>query len=191
VLALLELLKDDPELYVRRSVANNLNDIGKDHPELLAKTTRRWLRGASKERRALVEHALRSALRRGEPQALDILGFGARAKVSVRGITITPTRARIGDRVAIGFEVVNTLPTRQRLLVDLRLHFVKARGATGAKVFKLATFDLAPRQRVRLDKTISLAQLTTRKHYPGTHAVEVLLNGEPRALGRFELTAGK
>jgi 3-methyladenine DNA glycosylase AlkC len=50
VLNLLELLKDDPELYVRRSVANNLNDIGKDNPAMLYKTARAWMKKPSPER---------------------------------------------------------------------------------------------------------------------------------------------
>src|SRR5688500_16652967 len=79
VLELLELLKDDPELYVRRSVANNLNDIGKDHPEILVEVARRWLAGAGPERRWVVAHALRSAVKRGEAGALAALGYGARA----------------------------------------------------------------------------------------------------------------
>ena len=83
VLALLERLKDDPALYVRRSVANNLNDIGKDHPDLLADTARSWLQDASPERRWIVQHALRSAVKRGEPGALVALGFGAAADVPI------------------------------------------------------------------------------------------------------------
>src|SRR5688572_14221761 len=81
VIELLELLKDDAELYVRRSVANNLNDIGKDHPELLTGIAKRWLRGASAERRWIVGHALRSAVKRADPGALGALGFGGKAAV--------------------------------------------------------------------------------------------------------------
>lgn len=66
VLQLLVLLKDDPATLVRRSVANDLNDLGKLHPKLLVDTCATWLEGASPERRALVEHALRSAVKRGE-----------------------------------------------------------------------------------------------------------------------------
>ncbi len=187
VLALLELLKDDPELYVRRSVANNLNDIGKDHPELLADTARRWLNGASAERKWIVGHALRSAVKRGEPGALQVLGFGSTAKVLVRAASITPTRARAGGRVDIAFEVHNPHAKPQRVLVDCCVHYVKANGQTSGKVFKLKTLELAGGDIVRLRKRLSLAQMTTRKHYAGLHRVEVLLNGQAQALGSFEL----
>jgi 3-methyladenine DNA glycosylase AlkC len=82
VLELLELLKDDPASYVRRSVANNLNDIGKDHPALLVATARRWLKNATPERRWIVNHALRSAIKRADAGALGALGYGGRADVS-------------------------------------------------------------------------------------------------------------
>ncbi|OGB35394.1 MAG: DNA alkylation repair protein [Burkholderiales bacterium RIFCSPLOWO2_12_FULL_61_40] len=189
VLALLELLKDDPELYVRRSVANNLNDIGKDHPELLAETAQRWLADASAERRWIVGHALRSAVKRGESAALQVLGFGAAAQVAITDARITPAQARIGGSVDIAFAVHNPLPTPQRVLVDFCVHYVKANGQAKAKVFKLKTVDLAGGATVPLGKRLSLAEMTTRKHYPGSHRVEVLLNGQAQPLGVFEVSA--
>ncbi len=187
VLALLELLKDDPELYVRRSVANNLNDIGKDHPQVLAETAQRWLQGAGAERRWIVGHALRSAVKRGESAALQVLGFGAAAQVTITGARITPTQVRIGGSVDIAFAVHNPLSTPQRVLVDFCVHYVKAKGQTKPKVFKLKTVELAGGETVPLGKRLSLAEMTTRKHYPGLHTVEVLLNGQAQPLGAFEV----
>lgn len=187
VLKLLELLKDDPELYVRRSVANNLNDIGKDHPELLFETARRWQKGASAEREWIIRHALRSAVKRGEAGALAALGFGEKAAVEIRSPRITPAAAAIGSAIVIGFEVHNPSPQTRRVLVDFRIHYVKANGATSPKVFKLKTLELAPRQSVALSKKISLKEMTTRRHYAGLHRVDVLVNGTPIALGEFHL----
>lgn len=187
VLALLERLKDDPELYVRRSVANNLNDIGKDHPAVLVDVSRKWLKNATAERRWLIGHGLRSAVKRGEAGALDVLGFGKTAEVTVRKVLITPQRPSIGKFVSIAFEVANTSAKRQSVLVDFRIHFVKANGGTSPKVFKLKILELAPSQSERVGKIISLAEMTTRKHYPGKHAVDVLLNGRVEPLGAFKL----
>jgi 3-methyladenine DNA glycosylase AlkC len=187
VLALLERLKDDPELYVRRSVANNLNDIGKDHPQRLVEVARRWMRGATPQRRWIVGHALRSAVKRADPGALAVMGFGVGTPVRLRAVSIAPARPTLGGAVTIGFELHNASRQPQRVLVDLRVHFVKSAGATGAKVFKLKAVSLEPGASVALRKTISLAPLTTRKHYAGQHRVEALLNGESRALGSFEL----
>jgi 3-methyladenine DNA glycosylase AlkC len=188
VLALLELLKDDPELYVRRSVANSLNDIGKDHPLLLVETAQRWLVDALGERRWLVQHALRSAVKRGEAGALGVLGFGDSAMVSVSGARITPERVVMGGAVTIAFDVCNTESRTQQALVDLRIHFVKLNGKSSSKVFKLKVLALLPQSCVRLSKTISLTEMTTRKHYPGVHQVDVVINGLPQMLGEFDLS---
>ena len=187
VVELLELLKDDPELYVRRSVANNLNDIGKDHPELLTTIAKRWLRGASEERRWIVNHALRSAVKRADAGALGALGYGSKAEVVLRDRRVTPARAKIGGSVAVSFELANRKSATQRIMVDLVVHFVKARG-TGAKTFKMKALTLAPRGVATVSKKIGLKQLTTRKHYPGVHEVEALLNGRRVPLGRFTLS---
>ena len=189
VLALLELLKDDPELYVRRSVANNLNDIGKDHPDLLAKTAKQWLKGASEDRRWVVQHALRSAVKRGEAGALAVLGFGKSAQVNVVNVRITPRQVLLGEKVNIAFGVSNTSDKTQQVLVDFCIHYVKASGKTSAKVFKLKALMLAPKETAQLSKTVSTAEMTTRTHHAGRHTVDVLLNGQARALGVFELSA--
>lgn len=187
VLELLELLKDDPELYVRRSVANNLNDIGKDHPELVVKVAKRWLRGATPEREWIVRHALRSAVKRAEAGALGALGYGEKASVAIRDVKIEPAKAKIGGHVRIGFVLKSRSKKRQRVMVDLVVHFVKSRG-TGAKTFKLKAVELAPGASVSIGKKISLQQHTTRTHYPGVHRVEVLVNGARKPLGKFSLS---
>jgi 3-methyladenine DNA glycosylase AlkC len=189
VLALLERLKDDPEPYVRRSVANNLNDIGKDNPGALLKTAARWLKNAPAPRAALVRHALRSSIKAGDRQALALLGFGDRLDVAVRGVSVTPKRARIGGRINIVFDVVNTSKKKQRVLVDLKVHYAKANGKSGPKVFKLKKVELAPGARASFAKTLSLADLTTRRHHAGRHRVEAMLNGRAFALGQFDLKA--
>jgi 3-methyladenine DNA glycosylase AlkC len=189
VLELLDLLKDDPELYVRRSVANNLNDIGKDNPAVLIQTCRRWAQDATAERRLLIRHALRSAVKRGEPAALEILGFGEATAASVREIRVVPAVAPIGESVTIDVELANEGSSTERLLVDLRVHFVKANGRRGPKVFKLKELELQPQASAHLVKTISLAQHTTRTHYPGRHRVEVLVNGRAGATHPFDVVA--
>lgn len=187
VLALLERLKDDPALYVRRSVANNLNDIGKDNPEVLTAVAQRWLPGASSERRWVVQHALRSAVKRGEAGALQVLGFGQAAQVEIAQVEISPVQAVLGDDLTVAFDVRNTGTTAQRVLVDLAVHYVKASGQSRAKVFKLQTLELAPQGTQRVAKRISLADMSTRKHYAGEHRVEALVNGQPCSLGGFHL----
>ncbi|HYH97022.1 DNA alkylation repair protein [Hyalangium sp.] len=187
VLELLELLKDDPELYVRRSVANNLNDIGKDHPALLVATCEQWSRGASPERQWIIRHALRSAVKRGEPRALALLGFEGPAALEVTA-TFHPRRVRMGQSVQVRLQVANPSPERQKAVVDLAVHFVKSNGATRPKVFKVRAVDLAPGASTTLEKTVSLQALTTRQHYPGPHRVDALVNGQATPVGLFTVS---
>jgi 3-methyladenine DNA glycosylase AlkC len=189
VLELLDLLKDDPELYVRRSVANNLNDIGKDHPELLAETCRRWSDGATPERKWLIRHALRSAVKRGHAGAMEVMGAGAKPHVAIEKAKVAPRTLRIGEKMSFSFELVSEAKRRQNLIVDFQVHYVKANGETRAKVFKLSEVELPAGGRLIFQKSLSFEQRTTRVHYPGLHKVEVLVNGQAYPLGKLELRA--
>ncbi len=191
VLELLELLKDDPASVVRRSVANNLNDLGKVHGPLLVRTCAAWLEGASPERRALVEHALRSAIKRGDPAALALLGYGGRPAVALEQVGFEPATVAIGGRVTMRFVLRSTARTAQELLVDVAVHFVKAAGHATPKVFKLKRLTLAPRATAELQTRISLAVHTTRTPRPGLHAVDVVVNGEARRAGAFTVVAAR
>ena len=191
VLELLELLKDDPTTLVRRSVANNLNDLGKIHPELLHETCAGWLTGASDERRALVEHALRSAIKRGEAGALALLGFGKKPSVAIESVHFAPRRVTIGGHVAVRFTVRSTARVAQDLLVDLRVHFVKASGRATPKAFKLKRITLPAGGQVELAGRVSLAVHTTRQPRPGRHAVDLVVNGAIMPAGAFDVVAAR
>jgi 3-methyladenine DNA glycosylase AlkC len=188
VIELLELLRDDPSSMVRRSVANNLNDLGKPHTTLLVQTCAKWLEEASAERRALVEHAMRSAVKRGDRAVLKLLGYGTQAAVSLEDVALRPRRVKIGERVSVSFSLRNRARRTEALLVDLAVHFVKAAGKTGRKVFKLKRVSLAPGEVVSFQKSISLAVHTTRVPRAGAHAVEVVVNGSVLNLGSFMVT---
>jgi 3-methyladenine DNA glycosylase AlkC len=177
VLELLEMLKDDREEYVRRSVANNLNDISKDHPQLVVDVAARWWADAGGDRKRLVRHALRTLIKAGDAGALEVLGYGPDSPAQVRSVTCEPDVVAIGGKVRIAIEVLNPVDREVGALVDLRVHFVKKSGATSHKVFKGSELALGANEIATVRKTISVAQHSTRKHYPGRHDVEVLLNG--------------
>jgi 3-methyladenine DNA glycosylase AlkC len=184
VIALLDMLKDDPEPYVRRSVANNLNDIAKDHPDLVAAVCADWMEGAGEDRRRLIRHGLRTLVKRGHPGALAVLGYGTGSPLLTRAVA-TPHRVAIGGRVSV--EIVVDNPTEETLqaVVDLRVGFVKANGSTSPKVFKVGEPSLEAGGRAVLRKSVSLARHTTRTPYPGRHTLEILVNGEVRPAGSF------
>jgi 3-methyladenine DNA glycosylase AlkC len=191
VLGLLDLLKDDAAPMVRRSVANNLNDLGKVHPELLMQTSGSWMTDASPQRRELIEHALRSAVKRGQPEALRLLGYGQKASVAVEDARFSPRRVAIGGRVSVSFTLHSRSRSAQDLLVDLAVHFVKANGSVAPKVFKLKRVSLPPRGTFEFATSISLAVHTTRKPRPGRHTVDVIVNGKALPVGTFEVVPGK
>jgi hypothetical protein len=189
VIELLELLKDDPASLVRRSVANNLNDLGKVYPALLTRTCGAWLEGATADRRALVEHALRSAVKRGDASALRLVGYGKKAEVTIDRVRIRPARVAIGESVAIRFVVTSTSRAKQELLVDLGVHFVKAKGKSARKVFEVKRVVLPAGAEAELTKSISLAVHTTRKPRPGRHVVDVIVKGKATRVGHFTVSA--
>lgn len=186
VIALLEQLKDDAERYVQRSVANNLNDISKDHPDVAVDVCSAWLKSPTPSRRWIVQHALRGLVKQGHPRALTLLGVGEQPRVTLHA-TRLPETARIGERAPFHCELSSTHTAAQTLQVDYRVHFVKANGKTQGKVFKLRRVELPPRGKVALKSNISFQVHTTRKPYAGPHAIELLVNGVPFALGTIDV----
>jgi 3-methyladenine DNA glycosylase AlkC len=199
VLELLELLRDDATEYVRRSVANNLNDISKDHPEVVVALAGRWWADGDEQRRRLVRHALRTLVKRGDPAALDVLGHVGADHIVVRGVLIEPGDPVIGGSVRIAATVVDTRSATRvagtpgpaaaddRVAVDFVVHFVKANGSTSARVFKGAVRALGPGGSTIVTRSVSLAQQSTRTHHPGVHRVEVQVNGRRTDAGSFVL----
>ena len=185
-LALLELLKDDPELYVRRSVANHLGDVAKDHPERALRTASAWMKGAGEERRWVVKHGLRDLVKKGHPGALKVLGAGAAPRIAVRNLRM-PKAIRRGEVLRFSFDLVSRAAKAQDLLVDFAVRFAKADGRTAPKVFKLDRLTLSPGGKASLRGRVSFRPMTTRKLYPGKHALELRVNGVVVPLASFRL----
>ena len=188
-LELLEALKDDPAEYVRRSVANHLNDIGKDHPARLISTARRWGKGAGEERLRLLRHALRSLVKAGHPDALGLLGFGKEPRVAIKKSSVLPSRVSLGETVEISASL--RAEEDARVLLDYRIHFRKANGGTSPKVFKGTTMELRAGESRSWRASFAAVTRSTRVLYPGSHFVEICLNGKVHPLGGFELVMGK
>lgn len=187
VVELLELLRDDESEYVRRSVANNINDIAKDHPDVAVGIARRWWPDGDRNRRRLLKHALRTLIKQGDPDALAVLGYGPDSPLVIGATSIAPAETAIGGKVRIEVQLHNPTDTAVGALVDLKVHFVKANGSTSPKVFKGAEVEIEPDGTSTVRKTISLQQLSTRTHHPGEHRVELLINGAVHPIGAFTL----
>ena len=186
-LPLLLALQDDPSDYVRRSVANHLNDIAKDHPEQVAQWLETHLPGASPERQSLLRHASRSLIKSGHARTLAAWGLGQ----SLRGhakLQLQALRVKLGDSLHFTLLLKSSSPLPQRLAIDYVLHHVKADGRTSPKVFKGWQLELAPRAELSLSKTHSMRPITTRRYHPGRHGLAVQVNGQVVAQTSFELT---
>ncbi|MBL8163475.1 MAG: DNA alkylation repair protein, partial [Anaerolineae bacterium] len=186
-LALLEQLKDDPELYVRKSVANHLNDIAKDHPELVAEVAARWYASGSEGTRWIVRHGLRTLIKRGDPAALAILGYDVGAAVTAAHFAVQPETIRVGDSLRLALTLSNDGADEHDVVIDFRVHFVKANGKSSPKVFKWTTRRLAAGESIMLEKSVPLKPVTTRRYYPGWHAIDVQVNGQVLATSGFTL----
>lgn len=185
-LALLDHLKDDPSLYVRRSVANHLNDISKDHPEKMLDILHDWHPAASEERLWLINHALRSLVKQGHPRALGLLGFGS-DKVELQNFAVTPQQLHFGESLTITFDLFSTAKQPQNLMVDYIIHHMKANGKTAPKVFKLKKTTINAGETLTISKQHAIRPITTRKYYAGGHHVEIQVNGTVLGRVSFDL----
>jgi 3-methyladenine DNA glycosylase AlkC len=185
-LPLLRALQDDPSEYVRRSVANHLNDIAKDHPALVAGWVEEHLAGASTERQALLKHASRTLIKQGDARMLKVWGLGRplRGEASLR---IAPKRVAVGDSLSVAVSLRSNSARTQKLVIDYAVHHVKASGKTSAKVFKGWVLDLAAHEEKRLTKSHSMRAVTTRSYHAGRHEIDLRVNGDIVASATFDL----
>lgn len=186
-LPLLRALQDDESEYVRRSVANHLNDIARDHPHVVAQWLEEHLPGASDERRALLRHASRTLVKRGDARVLSAWGAGKRF-AGTATLTVAPARVAVGERLTLTLALQSTARSAQRLVIDYVVHHVKHDGSRSPKVFKGWTVELPARGALRLTKQHSMKAVTTRRYYPGAHAIDVNINGVTCATAPFTLS---
>lgn len=185
---ILDALRDDPSLYVRKSVANHLNDITKDHPDWVLRRLEGWQLPHSASRQWIARHACRTLIKRGHSQALALFGFG-HSPVVTAALTASPPQLSLGQTLTLRARITAPAshPKPQTLAIDYLVHYVKADGSTSAKVFKWTETVLAPGASLDLVKNQTVRDFTTRRHYPGRHRVELQINGHRLAETAFDL----
>ena len=188
---ILDALYRDPSETVRRSVANHLNDLSRADPAIAIGASRRWLEAGDENTPRLVRRALRSLVKQGNPDALELQGFAAPDAVAVVGPE--PDRANVPfeGELSFAWEVRNTGEETAAVAVDYVVHFVKANGSRSAKVFKLTVAQLGPGEAAGGSKRHSFRELTTRKHYPGSHLFELQVNGRRFGGAEVELSPSR
>lgn len=185
-LPLLRTLQDDASSYVRRSVANHLNDIAKDHPGLVADWVKCHLEGAAPTRIALLRHASRHLVKQGHAPTLAAWSLDSAFNGTV-SLKLSTRTACIGTSIGLAAKLRSTSSEPQALVIDYVVHHRKANGGTSPKVFKGWKLTLEPGETRPLEKQHSLKIVTTRTFYPGEHRIELQINGQVMAAAGFEL----
>lgn len=185
---ILEKLKADPEIYVRKSVANHLNDVSKDHPDYMISLINTWDR--SNEYTAwIIKHASRTLIKKGHPNALKLFDAHRAAKVKIIFFSVSPVKIKLGEKIEINLGLVSLSKSSQKLIIDYILYYIKKDGDGLPKVFKWTEFNLLSGQEIQLTKKQRIVDFTTRKHYPGRHKIVLQINGKQLMQTEFELEA--
>jgi 3-methyladenine DNA glycosylase AlkC len=187
ILPILTALMDDPEDYVRRSVANSLNDIAKDHPDMVAAFIAGHIDDASAERRWLLKHASRTLLKKGHVQALANFGFGAAAALECE-LRLLNSHVAFGEGLDFEIRIRNAADAAQSLMIDYTIHHVKSDGSLSPKVFKCKAVTLEGGETHIVQRKHALRPITTRRYYPGEHRITIMINGGEMASEPFILS---
>jgi len=159
-------------------VANNLNDISKDHPDLVVQILTGWQDEENLDRTRLIKHALRSLIKAGHPGALSLLGFSSKPEIKVKNIKIEPDQIKLGGDVQFSFDIQSIGDNEQQLMVDYVAYFLKANGKHSPKVFKLKQITLQPGEQVTIKRKHGLKPISTRKYYQGPQFFQPQVNGQ-------------
>jgi 3-methyladenine DNA glycosylase AlkC len=188
VIELLDLLKDDSSRFVQKSVANNLNDIGKDHPELAVDVARGWQKASPTENTQwIIKHGLRGLTQRGHEGALSVMGYSGVKEIELIRLRISPPTLRIGEVLTFAFSLRNASKTSRAMNVDYAIHYARPNGRAAAKVFRIRELTLAAGETATIQKDHPFRLVRTRKYFSGRHAIEIQLNGRSVARSEFQL----
>lgn len=182
---ILETLKNDPSESVRRSVANNLNDISKDHPGQVISIAAKW-KGMNKEVDAVIKHGCRTLLKQGHNDILQHYGLESK-KLALSDFVIHTPAVRIGESVAFSFTITNKNNAPQTVRLEYGVYYRKANGQASRKVFKVSERLYAPKEKCTIERRQKFVLITTRKFYAGAHQLSIIVNGEEKGIAIFEL----
>jgi 3-methyladenine DNA glycosylase AlkC len=185
-LDILENLKTDNELYVKKSVANHLNDISKDNTQWMLDVLKTW-DNTHPDTAWIKKHASRTLIKKGNTDSLALFDFEPNIKIDVTHFKLHKYKLQLGDYLQFEFDLISQKNKAQKLAVDYKVYYVKKGGELSPKVFKLKEIYLAPHQIVHIEKKHLFKDFTTRKHHQGTHYIEVIINGKNFCKTAFEL----
>lgn len=189
ILPILEELKDDPSEYVRKSVANNLNDISKDHPDTVLDLCERW-QGSSENTDWVIKHACRTMLKAGNTRALVLFGFGDPGNIKITDLEVDHSTLHIGESLRFTFKMKLDHTEAYKVRLEYRLNFTKSNGKLSGKIFQIREAEYRPGIH-SISRKHDFKDLSTRKHYPGKHQISIIVNGVEKKTINLELLAAK
>lgn len=176
ILPILENLKEDESLYVRKSVANNLNDIAKDNPDVVIELIKRW-QGNSPHTDWIIKHGARTLLKKAHAEVLGLFGLQTNLTCSISNLTFVKNKIKIGETLSFAFDLDTDSQKESKLRIEFAVYYVKAGGKPSRKLFKITENTYQKGKRISFSKQLSFKDLTTRKHYAGKHAIAIVVNG--------------
>lgn len=186
IIPILENLKNDPARFVRLSVANNLNDIAKDHPEIVVFLAKKWY-GESAEVDWVVKHGCRTLLKQGNSEVLEIFGLGDVKNISIGNFQILTPKIKVGDSLEFSFNLLNSSKEKNKVRLEYGLYYQKANGTLSKKVCKISEKEYNGNSVTQINRKHSFRVVTTRKFHPGLHQVALIINGHEFEKHDFEL----
>lgn len=184
VLPILEQLKTDTSTYVQKSVANNLNDISKTHPDLVISIAKDWY-GKNKSTNWIVKHGCRTLLKKGNRDVLALFGYDDTTSINLQDFTLETTSISIGEDLTFSFNILAKKATKTRL--EYGIDYIKSNGKRNRKIFKISEVSLKENEKKSYMKKHSFADVSVRKHYPGIHSIAIIINGIEKDKLDFEL----
>ncbi|HBF8534499.1 TPA: DNA alkylation repair protein [Clostridioides difficile] len=184
VLPILEQLKTDTSTYVQKSVANNLNDISKTHPDLVISIAKDWY-GKNKSTNWIVKHGCRTLLKKGNRDVLALFGYDDTTSINIQDFTLETTSISIGENLTFSFKILAKKATKTRL--EYGIDYMKSNGKRNRKIFKISEVSLKENEKKSYMKKHSFADVSVRKHYPGIHSITIIINGVEKGKLDFEL----
>ena len=185
ILPILEKLVDDPSETVRRSVANNLNDISKDHPAWVINLCRKW-KGKSIETDRLIKHGLRTLLKEGRTEALRLFDYADPDQIKDVQLKLARKNIPIGSETFFGISVKNVDSGPVKLRLEYAIYYRKSNAGLSKKVYQVAEKEFGPGMH-QLKRKLTFKDMTTRKHYTGEHILSFIINGKEIARSSFHL----
>ncbi|MDH6356857.1 DNA alkylation repair protein [Parabacteroides sp. PF5-9] len=186
IIPILENLKNDPARFVRLSVANNLNDIAKDNPQVVIDWVKKW-QGESDAVDWIIKHGCRTLLKQGHPEVMALFGLAAVKDVRIEDFQILTPEVKVGHSLEFRFSLLNNSDKKAKIRLEYGLYYQKANGTLSKKVCKISEKDYTANSTTQIIRKHSFKVVTTRKLHPGLHQVAVIINGNEFEKYAFKL----